>query len=221
MCGIWTSLSSAREMFQSQSLLNAFLSHDLHERFPSSLLSMRGYSSQSRFGEHFGTHFQSTADAKRESTSSFRLELPPRNMGTPWELGMVPQWDVEDHLLSVHPPFALCSASLKVASSVQDESAVQETPLSPTEEEMFRVLCTAADWELPASEDASASNELPATDSQCALKPTEPAPLEVVPCLDRDHERERPVRRSRRVAQAISNRPCTRSTKRSTKTSRS
>lgn len=203
-------------MFQSQSLLNIFLSHDLHERFPASLQSLRDSTSQARIAEQFGSHFQSTADAKRESTSIFRLELPPRNMGTPWELGMVPQWDVEDHLLSVHPPFALCSAALKVMSS-SDDSVVPETPLSPTEEEMFRVLCAAADWEPPSPADTTPM-ETPAMDCDSVLKGAEPTPsVEVMPCPEREHERERPVRRSRRVAQAAANRPCTRSTKRSSK----
>ncbi|KAI0340519.1 hypothetical protein BDW22DRAFT_379519 [Trametopsis cervina] len=215
ICGTWTSLTSARELFQSQSLLNLFLSDNLHQQFPPSFRELRdkAVSEQAlpQFG--FGPHFQSTVDAKRESTSSFRLKLPQRSVGTPWELGMVQQWDVEDHLLSVHPPFALCSASLKIAPSSYEDQAPPETPLSPTEEEMFRVLCSAADWEPPTL----CEDRTPTHSSIAAVllqDEGEVSATDVTPCVEHGKEQERPLRRSRRVATTAASRPCTRSTAR-------
>lgn len=221
VCGTWAPLATAQDLFRSHSFLNNFLSNSLHDRFPGSFQGVRQKATAESSALDFGSHFQSTVDAKRDATSSFRLELPPRTVRTPWELGMVPQWEVEDHLLSVHPPFTLGSASLKVASAAPDDIVIPETPLSPTEEAMFRVLCTAADWE-----SAPPVDDLPAESFPMDLEPEVTGPElsteEVAPSTDRAKERARPLRRSKRVAPtATTPRPCTRSaTKRGAKSSR-
>ena len=255
VCGTWVDLATARDMVQDEPLVKTFLSETLHEKFPQALQDFHQSSQQGRSLKQFGPHFQSTVDAdtKREAVvHSFRVELPPR----------MRRWAVEDHLLSVHPPFALRAAMVAVKT---DDVVVPETPLSPTEEEMFRTLCTATDWDAaqpspsvaavqsplsvdvemkpmesevdtkpveeeeeeaeadgegegmpPSTAEAEDASEQPASEATA----TEPAPLE--PMLTRakeaERDRERPLRRSKRVANAAFIRSRTRSAKRGSRT---
>ncbi|KAI0693744.1 hypothetical protein BC835DRAFT_1061391 [Cytidiella melzeri] len=200
VCGTWTPLPTAQDLFRSHSFLNNFLSVSLHARFPKSFQAIREKAILDQRTQQFDRHFRSTIDAKRDATSPFRLETSSRIAGTAWELGTVPQWDVEDHLLSVHHPWALCSTSMKVASSSLDDDVSPETPLSPTEEAMFRVLCTAADWDSAAPVDGPPDKSTPIQlETQATY--TEPPAVEVVsPCAARAKECEKPLRRSKRVA---------------------
>ncbi len=207
VCGTWVPLSTARDLVHDQSLMNAFLSDDLQERFSDSLQAFYRPDPHSRLTKQFGPHFQSTVDSKRESLSSFRLELRP------W--GKVPRSDVEDHLLSVHPPFALRAAPF--AASPSSEDLHPETPLSPTEEEIFHTLCAASDWDSP-SPPTSTSVIPPCVDEPELVVVVEPpAAIEPPTAIEPSACQERPLRRSKRVACATANRPHTRSSKRATR----
>jgi len=82
---------------------------------------------------------------------------------------------VDDMLAALHrhPP-----------TSTEEMTALPETPLSPTEQEIFHVLCVHPDWE---AEDAKATGDV----RNAVVVPKHSPP------------RERPLRRSRRVANAV------------------
>ena len=197
VCGLWAPVSVVRQIFRDQPLVGIFLSDQLNERFPSALQDFHRSNTQGRSLNQFGPHFRSTLEAKRESLSTFRLELPPADLGRPWDKGMPSPWDVEDHLLSVHPPFALASAAFATPPKSPESPRETETPLSPTEEEMFRTLCSSTDWE------ASATQIAPLVEEKPAIFVT----------------RDRPLRRSKRVSTATSTRSGTRSSKRGSRSS--
>lgn len=198
VCGIWAPVSVVRQIARDQPLVGIFLSDQLNERFPSALQDFHRSNTQGRSLNQFGPHFRSTLEAKRESLSSFRLELPPGDLVPPWDKGMPSPWEVEDHLLSVHPPFALAATARAAPTTMAEAAPEIETPLSPTEEEMFRTLCSVTDWEPPAVQASSLVDESPAV---------------VVP-------QDRPLRRSKRVANPnATSRSGTRSSKRGSRSS--
>lgn len=216
ICGTWVPAPTAREMIGDQSLVNVFLSDQLNERFPPALQDFYRSNTQGRSLGQFGPHFRSTIEARRESNSSFKLELPSRDPTSPWEGRGISPWDVEDHLLSVHPPFAL-AAAVRPPPLPSPEDDMTETPLSPKEEEIFHSLCSAPEWE---STSESASAEPAAVDE--APEVQEPPPR--IPSKPRTKDmtaRERPLRRSKRVANAnaIVTRSRTRSVKRDSRSS--
>ncbi|TDL27545.1 hypothetical protein BD410DRAFT_782651 [Rickenella mellea] len=73
---------------------------------------------------------------------------------TPWERGMISHWDMDDHL---PPPRVQLSFSHMFPTRKEDGmgaggallfgTGTGQEPLSPQEEEMFRALCTSAEWE--------------------------------------------------------------------------
>ncbi|KAI0928379.1 hypothetical protein AcW1_005639 [Taiwanofungus camphoratus] len=203
VCGSWVPLAIAQDLSRSHPDLSDFLSDELPQRFPPQFHCI--HDTSSRAPGDFGLHFQSTIDAKRRSISPPRLELLAREEGAPWERGMVSHWDIEDHLISVHPQFALTSAVFPTSAASPEDEVVDEGPLSPTEEEMFRVLCSNPDWE------TSAPVASVATSSQNIESPGETAKDSAC--------RDRPLRRSKRVANAVANRSRTRSTKRGSRSS--
>ncbi|TCD65407.1 hypothetical protein EIP91_002706 [Steccherinum ochraceum] len=139
-CGTWVPTGIARQAI-SDHTVDAFLSEDLETRFPPTLDELRHSVTQGTLPHPFGRHFQSTIDARRHSFP-FRLQLEPRAAGMAWEA-------VEDHLLSVHPPYALASAVAPAKLPVGGTEEAQ-TPLSPSEEEIFHALCGVSDdWETP------------------------------------------------------------------------
>lgn len=207
-------------MIGDQSLVNVFLSDQLNERFPPALQDFYRANTQGRSLGQFGSHFRSTVEAKRESNSSFKLELPSRDVTSPWERGGISPWDVEDHLLSVHPPFALAAAARPPPLPSPEGDMLTETPLSPKEEEMFHSLCSAPEWE-PISDSAS-SAEPGVVDEESESQ--EPPPRSASKPRTRETVRERPLRRSKRVANAGANpmvvtRSRTRSSKRDSRSS--
>ncbi|KAI0080585.1 hypothetical protein K474DRAFT_210981 [Panus rudis PR-1116 ss-1] len=206
VCGSWVKVSAARELIRDQPLVGVFLSDDLAARFPPALHDFHRSNTQGRSLSQFGPSFRSTIEAKRESNSSFKIELPSREPGTPWDRCGASPWDVEDHLLSVHPPFALATAFQHAAPvSLPEDELPVETPLSPTEEEIFHSLCSAPEWEpSPASVCVPAAET---ADSDVNQDTRLPPP------------RNRPLRRSKRVADAAANRSRTRSSKRGSRSS--
>lgn len=205
VCGTWVQLVTAQEMFKDHHVLSDFLSDDLHVRFPPGSLDST-HSSR----DHFGPNFQSTTDAKRRSLSSHRLDLPAQEPGAAWERGHFSHWDLEGDLLSAHPTFGLASPMLPTPATSPEQEVVIEAPLSPTEEEMFRVLCSDPEWETPNT-DASAMDR-----SEGIVEPPVAA---TDPVASDKTSTRRPLRRSKRVANAIANRSRTRSSKRGSRSS--
>lgn len=200
--GTWFPLEEARALAKDVTDLAIFLSSDLPERFPAHLQAFRFQDAPT--SDHFGAHFESTVDAKRLSSSLQRLHSFTENEA-PWEKGMITHLDVEDHIFSVHPAYTLDSA---VLSTPLPEDVVH-APLTPSEEEMFDSLCTAPDWETPAS-----TNGIPdALEENCDT-------ADGTADIAKDHtRRDRPLRRSKRVANAIATRSRTRSSKRGSRSS--
>ncbi|KAK7693280.1 hypothetical protein QCA50_002847 [Cerrena zonata] len=137
ICGTWVPAPSARQMIGDQPLVNVFLSDQLNERFPPALQDFYRSNTPGRLLGQFGSHFRSTIEAKRESNSSFGMELPSRDPTSPWEHGGISPWDVEDHLLSVHPPFALAAAARPPPLPSSKGDILSETPLSPKRRRSF------------------------------------------------------------------------------------
>ncbi|KAF7796895.1 hypothetical protein EIP86_008080 [Pleurotus ostreatoroseus] len=254
VCGTWVDLAAARALVRDEPLVRTFLSDALHELFPQPLQDFHRSSAQGRALRQFGPPFQSMATegpgvagvgAEGKRVHAFRVELPPRR-----------RWAVEDHLLSVHPPFALRAAAMVAARPEGEEVCVPETPLSPTEEAMFQTLCGGQDWDAaPAPEEEEEEEESPVVEAAnpepvVADPPTEPlsqpepvpestsepeppvaeADVDVVEAApkpsvkgrgkerERESARERPLRRSKRVASAAVLRSRTRSAKRGSRT---
>ena len=214
-CGTWVPLATAQELAKDHPLLAVFVSDRLHERFPARVHELRRVPQDPSI-DRFGLPFASNLDAKRRTSLTRRLEFPPREAGAPWERGMVSHWDVEEHLLSAN----FSSSVVSIASSeppVEQSAVVPETPLSPTEEEMFRVLCSNPDWETASTRESSPAVVVEV--GSPAPEDVKPRPAQVVKeasCPDR------PLRRSKRVANALvsaANRPRTRSSKRGSRSS--
>lgn len=208
--GMWVSLASAQALFPDHESLRVFLSDDLHTRFPQALQDFHTSDTRERslVQFQFGPNFKSTEDAKRKFPGPPRMELPTREQ---WrsaeeqeeEREMRSPWD--EHWLC-HPYFATMPPNTEPPAVI---NVVPETPLSPTEEEMFHTLCAAPEWEPVASPAAapppSSPPPQPPTSLPCPHQ-TEMPTVEVVAC------RERPLRRSRRaISRTSSSRPRTRS----------
>ncbi|KAI0721601.1 hypothetical protein C8T65DRAFT_565661 [Cerioporus squamosus] len=200
VCGTWLPVSEARKVATDEHIFGTFLSDRLRSLFPDAINTLTPPDGWEPAYTAFGHQFKSASDARRQSMASHRLELPPREFETSWE----------DHL-STHPPFILATSSIDGHRPAEDIIPVVETPLSPTEEEMFHVLCAASDWEPtpPAAEepvDESAEDGAAAS----ARSTTEPS----------DGALDRPLRRSKRVANAVATRSrSTRSSRRGSRTS--
>jgi len=210
VCGTWVPLASAqafvREHPLASSLLETFLSDALFERFPSALQDFHRSNASGRSLNQFGPHFRSTLAAKRRCRSTVQTEMEYIGAGEPWNTDLVSDWDAEDHLSS-HPPFFLALANLR---RPPEEEVVPETPLSPTEQEMFYTLCSAPDWDKESS--------LPLqTMYHTEVHADEDAEDDLGPTRTRDQ----PRRRSKRVANAnaIATRTRTRSQKRGARNS--
>ena len=197
VCGTWVPLSVAQEVAVDESSLALFLSDDLRSLFPDTIDVLHPADGPSTTHPQFGHQFQSASEARRRGMTSHRLELPPREFEVSWE----------DHL-ATHPPFILATAAIGGHhAAVEEPPAVVETPLSPTEEEMFHVLCAASEWESPPP-------EVPCVDDTVAAATTSAPPTEAT-----DGVQDRPLRRSKRVANAAATRSRTRSSRRGSRTS--
>ncbi|KZT74186.1 hypothetical protein DAEQUDRAFT_735003 [Daedalea quercina L-15889] len=202
VCGTWLPLIAARDLCKDHPAVAVFLSDQLPDRFPSTLQElMRHAHPFSRWPGSFGQHFKSTMDAKRHSLSSHRLDFVTED-----------QWEREEHFLSMQSAFALTRAILPTPATSPEEHLAPELPLSPAEEKMFRELCSDAEWESPRPPSGSAVVErreaaVEAPPAERSVKGKER------PCQDR------PLRRSKRVADAMANRSKTRSSKRGSRSS--
>ncbi|OCH95601.1 hypothetical protein OBBRIDRAFT_788148 [Obba rivulosa] len=196
--GTWVTLPTAQRVASGIASLSEFLSDELHESFLDTSPSRHQLVASRELPQQSGPNFDPTAEAVRDSPSTHHLDFSTRELIAPWES----RWEDDDAV--VNPPFKLeYSMFEKETPLVQD--LAEESPLSPTEEEMFEVLCSAADWDLrtPKTAERIVVEEVPAR----ATRSRDP------PCHDR------PLRRSKRVANAIATRTRGRSNKRGSRSS--
>jgi hypothetical protein len=229
--GTWVPLASAqafvRERPLPHGLLDIFLSDTLFERFPPALQDFHLSNTPGRLLNQFGPHFKSTADVHRPSPLSIRTDLPlplswpmtlslPRsNVEIEHRIDPALEWDVQNdnpmpivHVLSEEPQQLL------------------DTPLSATEQEMFSAFCLIPDWDKenspPAPQQPPAQEKAFVVDDQeiDILSETSPATTNAVGTTTTPPG-ERPLRRSKRVANAmaVAARTRTRSFRRSARNS--
>ncbi|KAI0637139.1 hypothetical protein C8Q77DRAFT_550425 [Trametes polyzona] len=199
--GTWVPLEVAHTVAEGKPILEAFLSKDLRSYFPPSLNSLHPGDDRKSTYPEYGHQFQSASEARRQSMTSHRLELPPREFEVSWE----------DHL-STHPPFILATSAIDGHRPVTEEAPppVVEA-LSPTEEAMFHVLCADPEWE-------EATSPTP-TEEMRAAEAVDATVVPSRPIDGGDASQDRPLRRSKRVANTATTRSRTRSSKRGSRTS--
>ncbi|OSD02904.1 hypothetical protein PYCCODRAFT_1366761 [Trametes coccinea BRFM310] len=209
VCGTWAPLEVARSLAKDESLMAAFLSDNLRSLFPEAINALYPPAVEPKTPcSGFGHQFRSASEARRRSMTSHRLELPPREFEVSWE----------DHL-ATHPPFILASSAIDGHRPVPEEAPPVVEALSPTEEEMFHVLCADPEWDA----DRTPAEE-PMQDTEDAAPPPSPPPQPQRRTSSRPPDaseaaQDRPLRRSKRVANAVTTRSRTRSSKRGSRTS--
>ncbi|KAI0374710.1 hypothetical protein BV20DRAFT_1079791 [Pilatotrama ljubarskyi] len=202
VCGTWVPLEVAQSIAKGDSMLETFLSEDLRSLFPASLNVLDPPLDRKPSPAGYGHQFKSASDARRRSMTSHRLELPQREFEVSWE----------DHL-STHPPFILATSAIDGHRPVAEEPPPVVEALSPTEEEMFHVLCADPEWDAVTP---SPTEERPPEVSDAAVAA---AVVPISPTTAAEVAQERPLRRSKRVANAVTTRSRTRSSKRGSRTS--
>jgi len=185
--GIWAPLSVARVYAHDlpEGVESIFLSDDLVMRFPTALQDFYQKSTSGRLLNQFGPYFNASLSLPEAGNP---LRIPQLDHGKSakedvWE-GSIEAGLVEEPLLAIPPSVNLALAALHPLTSTEGAAALTEMPLSPTEQEMFRTLCVHPDWE---TEEAGTTRNGENADTAPKRSPT----------------RERPLRRSRRVADAV------------------
>ncbi|KAG6813622.1 hypothetical protein H0H92_009239 [Tricholoma furcatifolium] len=199
--------------------LQTFLSDTLFEKFPQALQDFHRSSVKGRMVGHFGPHFGSTIQATRLCGAS--VSGGAGGMEAPH-----PQtWDEMQPVPATSSAFALSmSMSMSMGSPDRNNSnsvsvEAEELPLSPSEQEMFHVLCGAPEWDkensppsspvvpgpsMGALAAAAATTNTYATTTNIACEPLTPVPVPAKPAKAAvSSEAERPLRRSKRVADAM------------------
>jgi hypothetical protein len=200
--GTWVPLVTAQSFVKDRllppGLVDIFLSDSLFERFPPALHDFHRSNAQGRILNKFGPHFKSTLEGRHPSQLS--MDSTSRSERRPWDREPVPLWDTEDHLSLIQHAVGLthdmCLPSADVADTI-------ETPLSATEQEIFRTLCSSPDWDKENTSPAPSQEAWPAENVE---RTTENSGRRSI---------ERPLRRSKRVADAA--RARARSLRRSTR----
>lgn len=204
VCGTWAPLAVAQDIFRDRDMLRIFLSDDLHQRFPQALQDFHSSNSRERSFVQFGPNFLSTAEAKRKLLNSFRMDLPTRDVYEDVEDDDESQSPWDHWLLS--PVFSTQQGTTPFV----EPTVEPQTPLSPTEEEMFHTLCAVSDWD-PAPVPAPCPTSPTPVSAPALTPPTIPLPcpshveMPAAPC------RDKPLRRSRRTVVRAGSRPRTRS----------
>ncbi|CDO70735.1 hypothetical protein BN946_scf184798.g50 [Trametes cinnabarina] len=206
VCGTWVPLTVARRLVEDEPTLSTFLSDELRSLFPDAINALCPAVEPKTPCADYGHQFKSASEARRRSMTSHRLELPPREFEVSWE----------DHL-ATHPPFILATSAIDGHQPIPGEAPPIVEALSPTEEEMFHVLCADPEWDAdgaPTEETVQNAEDGPAAPPSPPLPPTTSRDLDAA-----EAAHDRPLRRSKRVANAITTRSRTRSSKRGSRTS--
>lgn len=184
--GIWAPLSVARLYSHGlpQGIESIFLSNDLVMRFPTALQDFYQKSAPGRSLNQFGPNFNASLCSPRAERP---LDKPQCDHGESagedtWEVSIGAGLE-EPSLVTIPPSVNRALAALHPPTSTE-ETASPEIPLSPTEQEIFRALCVHPDWEIEEVGTAGSGESVGSV-------PKHSPP------------RERPLRRSRRVADAV------------------
>lgn len=181
--GVWAPLSVARAFAKGlpDGIEDVFLSDELVMQFPSALQEFHKRSTPGRMLNQFGPHFRSSSTP---NNSSSLTPAPESDDARPDNESV---WDVpldvapEEPVMVIPPSFDVALAALRPCVPTEDVSNLRDTPLSPSEQELFHTLCVCPDWE---------SEEVEVVDNESSSEA---------------HSREeKPLRRSRRVADARS-----------------
>ncbi|KAF9466298.1 hypothetical protein BDZ94DRAFT_1306292 [Collybia nuda] len=192
--GTWVPLAAAQAYVRDHPLqggpLDIFLSDVLFERFPTALQDFHKSSSPGRMLNHFGPHFGSTLQASRLTVQT---DAPERNS---WEVA----WQQQDagHSITPHNNFTL---STGLPSCDKNEEV--DAPLSATEQEIFHALCVIPDWD---KENTPSPNSMLVDEKATAFVSEEVRVDETKESILMDttatERLDRPLRRSKRVADA-------------------
>ncbi|KAL4067574.1 hypothetical protein J3A83DRAFT_4097400 [Scleroderma citrinum] len=179
--GVWAPLSVARTFARGlpDGIKDVFLSGELVMRFPSALQDFHKKSTPGRMLNQFGPRFKSSLTSNG-SPSSALSALESDHTEPVWEAPL--DVALEEPVVVIPPSFDVALAALRPCIPTEDVSNLRETPLSPSEQELFRTLCVYPDWE---------SEEVEVVDNESLTES----------CEARSRE-EKPLRRSRRVANA-------------------
>ncbi|KAG6896731.1 hypothetical protein C0992_006448 [Termitomyces sp. T32_za158] len=196
--GTWVPLSAAQAYVRDHhprqnGPLHTFLSDTLYERFPPALQDFHRSSTQNRRLGHFGPHFSSTIQATQLCGSA--PEASPQPIGTLEKAREEPSF--------VLAPGAAFSLSLSLTSPERSIEPTAELPLSPCEQEMFQVLCGAPEWDKENSPPSSPAVGDKKTAFVTEIQMTEIQPLPSAAKVTEVERTEKPLRRSKRVADAI------------------
>ena len=201
--GTWVPLATAQNFAQENPTpdgLNTFLSDTLFERFPPALRDFHRSKEAGRLLNQYGPHFNSTLVAQRARISPEDIESS-REDKVVWDQDPRADWSMED-LRTIPPLYPLSLHRLTL-----DDVAVEEVPLSATEQEMFHEICSIPDWE---KENAAVTSS--------AKSPEESVPKTRTKA-SQFRSAELPLRRSKRVANstAIATQTRSRTRKRATR----
>ena len=192
--GTWVPLPAAqayvKEHLGGDLALDIFLSDALVERFPSALQDFYRSNAPARSLNQFGKPFESTLQAAK-------LEVQTDN-GTPvcWDSRFGWIHDESSSSTSATGPFAL-TASLAIGGK---QAEPVEVPLSATEQEIFQELCVIPDWDREPSECAEDAMVL---DVDSRPPREEDVAVTATATVTRKERSDRPLRRSKRVADAL------------------
>ncbi|KAH7889748.1 hypothetical protein F5I97DRAFT_1924265 [Phlebopus sp. FC_14] len=151
--GIWAPLTVARVYINElpEGTRDIFLSDELVMRFPTALQDFHKKSTPGRmlnqFGPYFGSSIPSHSSPQHSTTKTDSAAIEKE---TAWEPS-VDAVSVEEPILPIPPSYDLAFAALRPFEST--EHSLAETPLSATEQEMFRALCVHPDWEAEKESD--------------------------------------------------------------------
>jgi hypothetical protein len=193
--GKWVPLEKARSFVNVLSMhhvLDMFLSEKLSDQFPPCVQALHRSHHHLRSCNQFGPPFRSMVEDRR----------PPISIDDLFEASMSWERDDDDHLISVHPSLGIKSMDISVPA-LQEDNGVQETPLSPTEQEIFHSFCGSPEWDSPTPVITEITAESGKENED--IRPAEERTLRGV--------RARTLRRSKRVADAMASRSRTRSGK--------
>lgn len=189
--GTWVPLSAAQAYVRDHPGLQGgpfdlFLSDVLFERFPTALQDFHKSSCPGRTLNHFGPHFGSTLQA-----TQLYCQTDMQNT-------------LRDGLMNLNESYPMPVSSLALPSSLEQGFDEADCPLSAAEQEIFREIC-----DIPDSDENTAppSPTIMVVDEEDTLPASEVSPLTASspePTGTGDSEcSERPLRRSKRVANAI------------------
>lgn len=185
--GLWVPLGVARTYAQElpDVVKDIFLSDELVMRFPSALQDFHKNSISGRMLNQFGPLFKlSTPNNSLSSAPVLERERTRIDKEVTWEepLDVV----LEEPSVRIPPSFDVAFAALRPEAPSEDATHVREMPLTQSEQEMFHALCVCPDWE--DQKEMEVAGAKGSTESY--------------------GNEEKPLRRSRRVADAAAARSC-------------